>query len=431
LLTESVRTMATDDDDDIRHRKLQMVNPSRRYPSSHPTKDNTNDDASAKMPRRKHLLTKRQFLKLVLAVIACTQLFRLDIFSFKPKTPTLKKTTSLKPNPTRSDTVPLKPKVQLVDDGAPKVLMVSYLFGEKAVQKKYLRLFVESARWSGINLLLLGDHPIPFPLPDNVKHFLVSWDSFLHRIEENVLNGQKFVNLYQSKNYYKVVDFKPLFPVLFPELVDGYAWWGHLDNDMILGNARQFFTPEILNNYDIISPLKKKYTWGPFMLYRNTPLINELFRKAERPLSEIFDSYEAQMFDEWGSDMRIHYNSTMSGLVELYRERLGIRWKGGDIPIVWDGDCTNRTENFQGCCTCHLHPPKPFSTLQERYQHTLLSMGECGFYRGALFPALICHFQYTKDGFEHSLANEKYVSTLIEHGPFAINFENASGFYPE
>jgi len=167
--------------------------------------------------------------------------------------------------------------------------MVSYPFGETATQKNYLQIFVETAQWSGIDILLLGDYPVHFPLPDNVLHYLVSWEVLVQRIQENVLNGHEPRNLYQAKSYYKVTDFKPLFAAMFPKLVEGCDWWGHLDNDMMLGNLRHFLTPELLANYDIFCGIDHEYTWGPFMLSRNTPTVNELFCQVERPLAEIFD----------------------------------------------------------------------------------------------------------------------------------------------
>ena len=44
----------------------------------------------------------------------------------------------------------------------PKIVLVSYMFGADVVQKRYLRLFVESARLSGVDVLLLGDHKVLF-----------------------------------------------------------------------------------------------------------------------------------------------------------------------------------------------------------------------------------------------------------------------------
>jgi hypothetical protein len=57
------------------------------------------------------------------------------------------------------------------------------------------------------------------------------------------------------------VDLKPFFAYLFPQVGEGYDWWGHLDNDMLLGNVHHFVTPEMLRNYDMIftSPSSRWY----------------------------------------------------------------------------------------------------------------------------------------------------------------------------
>lgn len=45
----------------------------------------------------------------------------------------------------------------------------------------------------------------------------------------------------------------------------GYDFWGHIDNDLLLGDIHKFFTAEVLNNFDVIpgwSDVVKNYrTW--------------------------------------------------------------------------------------------------------------------------------------------------------------------------
>ncbi len=48
-----------------------------------------------------------------------------------------------------------------------------------------------------------------------------------------------------------------------------WQYWGHLDNDMIIGDIRKFITPELLQN-DVISGLRHRNTWGPITIFRNS-----------------------------------------------------------------------------------------------------------------------------------------------------------------
>lgn len=96
-----------------------------------------------------------------------------------------------------------------------RVLLFSYIFGSESVQKRYLRLFVESARWCGVDVVLVGDHTLPFSLPPNVRHHRISWDEFTDRVRDKVLDGQEPYLLRHTQTYYKVIDFKPLFAFLF------------------------------------------------------------------------------------------------------------------------------------------------------------------------------------------------------------------------
>ena len=120
-----------------------------------------------------------------------------------------------------------------------RIIVVSYVFGEKAANARYLQMFLESARHSGIDIAIVGFPKPPFPLPPNVKHVNVTWDQLVDRVSKRLFDGDDLPNL-RDAGPYKVIDFKPLFAHLFPEQVRGYDWWGHVDNDLVLGNVPTF-----------------------------------------------------------------------------------------------------------------------------------------------------------------------------------------------
>ncbi len=95
-----------------------------------------------------------------------------------------------------------------------------------------------------------------------------------------------------SLHPYKLCDFKPAYGYLFQEYIRGYDFWGHCDNDIILGNIRHFITEEVLEGNDRI------LTRGHFTLYRNTAEVNETFKKASPSYKTVFPSELVFHFDE-------------------------------------------------------------------------------------------------------------------------------------
>nr|WP_156101202.1 DUF6625 family protein [Salegentibacter sp. Hel_I_6] len=95
---------------------------------------------------------------------------------------------------------------------------------------------------------------------------------------------------------YKFCDFKPSFGVIFEDYLEGYTFWGFCDIDLVLGKVTNFITKEILDNNDVIS-VRHDYTSGFFMLFRNIPKVNNLFRES-KDYEKIFLSNDNFCFDE-------------------------------------------------------------------------------------------------------------------------------------
>ena len=95
---------------------------------------------------------------------------------------------------------------------------------------------------------------------------------------------------------YKLCDYRPAFGELFSDDLRGEAFWGHADIDVVWGRLDRFLTSESFEN-DIISGHATRLC-GPFTLYRNTPTINALYKRASG-LSDIFrDVSNYRGFDE-------------------------------------------------------------------------------------------------------------------------------------
>ena len=300
----------------------------------------------------------------------------------------------------------------------PRIILFSYVFGKQAADKRYLRVFLESARRSGVDVLIVGDHaPAPSSsLPPNVKYVMVTWDDLTDRVRDRILDGQEPFWMRHKVNLYKVIDFKPVFAHLFPELVQGYDFWGPVDNDLLLGDFRTMISQTLLSEYDIISPNDHIYTMGMHTLYRNTPVVNQLFRLT-KDKQKVFNSMIPRFFDEYGGESTrkdrgvwLPYESTTAGIVEHHKDRLGIRWFGG-VEHVFDGPCLGLYDGM--CCECHL---SPLPDGRQRLDKVCVK-------DNFRTEALLCHFQYTKPTVEESLKDDvRFGRILAQQGRFRINF---------
>lgn len=95
---------------------------------------------------------------------------------------------------------------------------------------------------------------------------------------------------------YKLCDFKPVYGYLFPEIINGYDFWGHGDIDVIFGNIRNFVTDKILEDHDLIC-VRHDFLSGYFTLFRNAKKMNELF-KHSKDYKKVLTSCRHFCFDE-------------------------------------------------------------------------------------------------------------------------------------
>jgi len=128
-----------------------------------------------------------------------------------------------------------------IESSEQSIIMATYIFGRTA---SYVQMFAESARHSGIDVVIIGSPAPTFSLPPNVRHVPLMWEELVERVSTRLFEGAELPNLLNVRKY-KVVDLKPFFSFLFPKEVEGYDWWGHLDNDLLLGNVRHSVTEEL------------------------------------------------------------------------------------------------------------------------------------------------------------------------------------------
>lgn len=106
----------------------------------------------------------------------------------------------------------------------------------------------------------------------------------------------------------KVHDYRAAFGVLYADWLNGYDFWGHTDLDCVYGRVQDWVTEEFLDGVDIHAN-HVDYVCGPWTLYRNRPMVNELFMQhpdwkailehpdttgwVEKGYTQIVDEYHA------------------------------------------------------------------------------------------------------------------------------------------
>lgn len=130
--------------------------------------------------------------------------------------------------------------------GLPSMVLFTWIYGDSYFRKPLFKLFLASAAGCGVDVVVLGDAWPPDLLqPDNVRNVTISWDSLVLLLEEKLMDGERLVAMRGLRDFKKVNDIKPLTALLLPHLVQGYDWWGWVDNDLLLGDLRALLLPKL------------------------------------------------------------------------------------------------------------------------------------------------------------------------------------------
>ncbi len=156
-----------------------------------------------------------------------------------------------------------------VSDSQPRILVFAQWFG---AWPEWMRFFLESCRWNPtIDWLLIGDAPAPAELPGNVRLKQIGFADYRASIAKKLGLAPLW------NNAYKLCDFKPVLAAIHEEELDGYDFWGYCDIDVIFGDIRRFYTPEVLA-WDVVTT-HAHVVGGHFTLLRNKPRMTGAFRK--------------------------------------------------------------------------------------------------------------------------------------------------------
>ena len=150
-----------------------------------------------------------------------------------------------------------------------------------------------------VDFLLLGDRPVKHTLPHNVRFHSLRPAALVSRLRNaSGVRPAQFA-LTGWGHTAKVNDLKPLFGLLFADILQKCDWWVTMQDDMLLGSVRSFLSADLLSRHDLVSPLPAPFFHsGPFMAYRNVQRVNLLWQRSA-DWQWVLQQGQYTVFDEW------------------------------------------------------------------------------------------------------------------------------------
>ncbi len=136
---------------------------------------------------------------------------------------------------------------------------------------------------------------------------------------------------------YKLCDLRPMFGLVFADLLSDYDYWAYGDCDVIYGiGLNDFVRKAMLGGWDVATACKD-WLCGPFTLMRNTDFVNNLFRRSNA-WRTVLGTPGNQMSDELGPDWFLSYCILHLSLEEIARRRDwtfgSVVWRAKDIRLL-------------------------------------------------------------------------------------------------
>ncbi len=179
-----------------------------------------------------------------------------------------------------------------------RIGIISIYFG---TLPEYFNLWLDSCRRNpSIDFILITDCNV-VKHSDNVKVVRSSLRDIRERFE-SCLGTYVALDL-----PYKLCDYRPMYGIVFQDILTDYDFWGHCDIDLIWGDLGKFVTNDILEAND------KIFTLGHLSIYRNTPKINNAYKLAGSQRGDfeyVISTNKSCVFDErYGIDRIFEVNN--------------------------------------------------------------------------------------------------------------------------
>lgn len=193
-----------------------------------------------------------------------------------------------------------------------KTVLIIPHFGEF---KNYFNFFLKSCKNNkNIDFIFFTDNKKYLEQENiymNIKFVQISFDEIKIRIQ-NLFDFE--ISLDKP---YKICDYRPAFGLIFKDYLVDYHYWGHCDNDMILGDIDEFLGDLINSN-----KYQRILRHGHLSIYKNDEFTNNLFKSKFKDIVEYkkaFTTKNVIAFDEAGAK---NYKGTAHIWLNHYREKL-------------------------------------------------------------------------------------------------------------
>ena len=185
---------------------------------------------------------------------------------------------------------------------------------------QYLPIFLQCARYNpDVRFTLITNldehHPSWNEMlgnttkPSNVILAPYTFEMIVAEIQKNKLGLGMDLKV---KSPYKLIDFKPMYGVLFRKELIGFSHWGWFDLDIYVGNIKATYECGYANE-DFVS-YDQVRVHGPLMILRNTDLVNNFYlNMLSYPATmTFFQGKKAILFDEVYMPYLIKKNSSVA-----------------------------------------------------------------------------------------------------------------------
>lgn len=161
---------------------------------------------------------------------------------------------------------------------------------------------------------------------DRVKLVNTTPEEFDERIEN--LTGIKSNKSYDERGVASC-DQRPFIPSLYPELMEGYDFWGWVDLDVVIGNVSSFLS----NDFDVFTGTRKslhKSIYCGLAFFRNCELLNSLW-KDERFLSTVNKGFCGAVSNNWSP---LVFEKADEGKLKIWHKPIEINRAGSNVENV-------------------------------------------------------------------------------------------------
>ena len=271
-----------------------------------------------------------------------------------------------------------------------RVAMILPWYGAKPW---YWQLFEASARRIGMDVIVVAEKG--FRVKErNFRVVEMSLDEVRRRAEKALGTG---VNLTRG---YKLCDLRPMYGVVFADILEDYDYWAYGDCDVIYGRKFNDFLAKVADGDWDVATVQSKWLSGPFTMLKNVPKINTLFERA-RDWRKTLGCSDNQIFDELGENWFQMYCFGGVPLDDLYKRDWtfgSVVWTAPDIRFLHE-DVICEDQLKRGVVRMHANGVLMFDTREIGMFHYIAAKTSPAF-TGLMLPGEYAdEYMLTRNGY--------------------------------